>query len=112
MTATTTLARNGGSLSYPVQVDGWYSYINDGPYTEEQQDKLADALMAAQEREFDAMLPPGCFWHPHTSEVTGPADADLDSALAGFADIDAAMEAACERVTARFDEIEREALGR
>lgn len=43
------LARGGESLSYAGQIDGWYAYINNGEYTGEQQDKLTDALMAAQE---------------------------------------------------------------
>lgn len=113
---STTLARNGESLSLQIQIDGWYAYINAGDYTEEQHEKLASALMAAQEREFDALLPDDCHWSPHTSEVTGPVGTDLEAALAPAATgrhesaVDDAMELACERVVARFDAIEREGL--
>jgi hypothetical protein len=107
----------GASLDYSVQASGWYAYIHDGGYTEEQRDRLAGALMAAQEKEFDALLPDGCYWSPHVPEITGPAGRDLEAALAPLAAgrhdsaIDDVMELACERVTARFAEIERTALG-
>ncbi len=113
---STTLARNGGSLSFDVQIEGWYAYINGGDYTQDQQEALASALMAAQKGEFDALLPGGCYWSPRASEVTGPVGTDLEAALASASTgrhesaVDDAMELACERVVARFDAIEREAL--
>lgn len=115
MTTTTTLDR-GGNLSYSVQIDGWYSYINGGEYTSEQQDKLAEALMSEQEKEFDSMLPDGCFWSPRASEITGPVGTDLDAALSehagrGGSAVDDALEAAGQKVIARFGAIEREAIG-
>lgn len=107
MTTSTVLARGGEELSYAEQIAGWYAYINNGEYTDEQQDKLADALMAAQVDAFNAMLPGDCFWHPHTSEITGPAAADLSS----LGSVDDAMREACAQVTAQFDAIESKALG-
>jgi hypothetical protein len=117
MTTMTTLARNGVSLSYDVQAKGWYAYIDQGGYNGEQQAALVDGLMAAQREETDSLLPDGCTWVPRIGEVIGPAGVDLEAALApistghhddGLGDM---MELACERVIARFDAIERKALG-
>lgn len=101
---TTTLARGGDDLIREVQAGGWYDYINGGDYNEQQQDKLAGALMAVQEDAFNAQLPAGCRWHPHTGEITGPAGTELDI------DIPAAMEQARETAAARLGEIERTIL--
>lgn len=105
MTTTAVLWR-GSELSYAENVDGWYAYINGGDYLGDQQGKLTGAPMAAQEDEFDDLLPDNCFWHPHTSEITGPVDAVLDI------DLNEAMREACQVVIDRFEEIEREALGK
>jgi hypothetical protein len=91
--------------------------IDGGDYTSDQADTLAEALMAAQEKEFDALLPPGCFWSPCVSEVTGPAGVGLEAALGPLASgqgesaVDDVMELARERAIAQFAEIERETLG-
>src|SRR5260370_8864148 len=114
--ASRTLARNGESLSFHVQIEGWYAYINGGDYAQEQQEALASALMAAQESEFDALLPDGCYWSPRVSEVTGPVGTDLEAALASASTgrhesaVDDAMELARHRAVARFAAINREAL--
>jgi hypothetical protein len=111
------LARDGGSLSYDEQITGWSAYIDAGDYSDDQRTTLVAALMNAQREEFNALLPEGCVWFPRTSEVIGPVDTDLAAALAdlqagqGDDTLDDAMEMACERVIARFDLIEREALG-
>jgi hypothetical protein len=115
MATTTTLARTG-VLSYDVQINGWCAYVNHGGYTSEQQVALVGALMDAQRGEFNSLLPEGCVWYPETGEVIGPVDADLSAALDAVRPrqredaLDDAMEMACERVIARFDEIERKAL--
>ena len=107
VTATRTF-QYGYQLSYQCQADNWYAYINNGQYDDEQQGKLVAALIAAQEREFDSMLPAGSFWHPHTSEISFP---DGAGDLADFGCVQDAMEAAFDRTAARYDDIEREALG-
>jgi hypothetical protein len=103
---TTTLARNGITLGLQYQVDGWYGYVNDGDYDDAQQAKLVPALVAAQEKEFDALLPDGCHWFPRLGEVQGPVGTSLD----GY-DLDALMEQASSAVADRYAEIEREVLG-
>jgi hypothetical protein len=101
---TTTLAR-GSDLSYQQQAETWLNYINNGEYSGDQEDKLTTALTAAQETEFNALLPAGCHWHPHTGEIIGPVGTELGI------DIADAMETAFQKVMDRFDAIEREALG-
>jgi hypothetical protein len=103
---TTTLARDGFTLNRQYQSDGWAGYVNDGGYDDAQQAKLVPALMAAQEKEFDALLPDGCHWFPRLSEVQGPVGTSLD----GY-DLDVLMEQASKAVADRFSEIEREVLG-
>ncbi|TMS00204.1 hypothetical protein [Nonomuraea basaltis] len=104
MTTTTVLARNY-TLGRDYQVDGWMSYINNGEYTDDQQGALAEALMDAQEREFDNLLPDDCHWFPHLSEIHGPIDATLEGL-----ELDELLEQASNAVTERFDEIEAETL--
>lgn len=104
VTATTVLWR-GSDLSYSEHAHGWYAYIDGGDYPHDEQEKLVDALMSAQEKEFDDRLPDYCSWHPHVSEIIGPVDTDFDI------DIDETMREACEAVIDRFEEIEREAIG-
>lgn len=104
MTTTTVLAKNY-KLGRDYQIDGWYGYINGGDYTDEQQSALVEALMDAQEREFDALLPENCFWFPYVSEIHGPTDATL----AGL-DLDELMEQAANTVQGRYDQIEAKAL--
>jgi hypothetical protein len=104
MTATTVLAKNY-KLGRDYQIDGWFGYINGGDYTDKQQAALVEALMDAQESEFDALLPANCFWFPYTSEIHGPIDATLDGL-----DLDELMEQAANAVQGRYDEIEAKAL--
>jgi len=99
---TTTLAR-GYRLSYAYQADGWYSYINNGEYTSDQQDALVSALMDAQREEVDNRLPDGCTWLPLLSEIIGPVDTTIDS-------VDQIMDDATAAVIDRFAEIERSVL--
>lgn len=105
MTTTTQLAC-GSLLSHQVQADGWYAYINGGDYATEEQELLVDALMEAQKDEVDALLPEHCYWSPATSQIIGPVDVEHD-----LAELDVLMQAA-ENVTKRYEEIERETLGR
>jgi hypothetical protein len=101
---TTTLAKNY-KLGRDYQIDGWYGYINGGDYTDNQQAALVEALMDAQESEFDTLLPDNCFWYPHLSEIHGPIDATLDGM-----DLDELMEQAANAVQERYDAIEAKAL--
>jgi hypothetical protein len=105
MATTTTLAR-GGVLCQQPYVDGWYGYVNSPEYTQEQQDALVVALLAAQRDAFDALLPADCHWYPTTSEIIGPLHASpLDSD-----DLSAWMEEAAAAAEERFPEIERHTL--
>lgn len=104
MTTTTVLARNY-KLGRDYQIDGWYGYINGGDYPDDQQAALVEALMDAQESEFDKLLPDGCFWFPRLSEIHGPISATLEGL-----DLDELLEQASNAVAARFEQIEAEAL--
>jgi hypothetical protein len=106
MTTTTQLAC-GSLLSREEQAGGWYAYINGGDYAAEEQELLVDALMEAQKDEFDTLLPEHCYWFPATSQIIGPVDVEHD-----FDDLDEVMTQAAESVIERYEEIEREALGR
>jgi hypothetical protein len=118
MVSTTVLARNGGSLSYDVQIDGWFAFINAGGYTDEQQDALTNALMEAQRERFNSLLPDGCTWFPSTSEIIGPVDADVEAALETVAPgrhsdpVDDVMAMVCEEIADRIEEIEQQVLRR
>ena len=105
MTTTTVLARTY-KLSIAYQGDGWYSYINNGEYTSEQQDALVEALMGAQVEELNNRLPQGCYWLPRLGEIHGPITATLDGI-----NLDEALAAAADAVAARFQEIEARVLG-
>lgn len=105
MTTTTVLARNY-KLSIAYQADGWYSFINDESYTDEQRDALMDALMDAQVEELDSLLPEGCHWVPRLGEIHGPITATL-----GGIDLDEALKAASDAVAERFEQIEADTLG-
>lgn len=105
MTTTTVLARSY-QLSYAYHADGWYSYINNGEYTSEQQDALVEALMGAQVEELNRHLPKGCYWLPRLGEIHGPATATLDDI-----DLELALMAAADAVAARFEDIEAKVLG-
>jgi hypothetical protein len=96
---TTLLATNGDTLSYAAQVNTWYAYL-DGYQPEDLQDALVDALITAQQQEFNNRLPDACHWHMSTSEVTGPVGTVLDR------DPDELMQEAVAAVQERFDEIE------
>lgn len=104
MTTTTVLAKNY-KLGRDYQIDGWYGYVNGGDYSDSQQGTLVDALMDAQESEFDNLLPDDCFWYPRLSEIHGPVSARLEGE-----DLDDLMEQASNAVAARFEQIEAEAL--
>ena len=101
MTTTTVLARNY-KLGRAYQADGWYSFINDESYTDEQR----DALMDAQVEELDSLLPEGCHWVPRLGEIHGPITATL-----GGIDLDEALKAASDAVAERFEQIEADTLG-
>lgn len=105
MTTTTVLARNF-KLGRDYQIDGWYGFINNGEYTDDQQAALVEALMDAQESAFDEMLPDGCHWLPYVSEIQGPVGTSLEDL-----DLDDLLEQAGNAASARFDEIEAEAIG-
>lgn len=104
MTTTTVLARNY-KLGRDYQIDGWYGYINNGEYTDEQQGALVEALMDAHEAEVDGLLPENCYWFPRLSEIHGPIDASLDGL-----DLDDLLEQASNTVADRFEEIEAKVL--
>jgi len=104
MTTTTVLAKNY-KLGRDYQIDGWYGYINGGDYPDDQQGALVDALMNAQESEFDKLLPDDCSWFPRLSEIHGPITATLEGL-----DLDQLLEQASNTVAERFDAIEAEAL--
>lgn len=109
----TVLARNGFSLGYDHNIDGWLNFCSGADYSTEQLDRVTRALMNAQRAEFDAMLPAGCHWSPATSEVIGPVGTDLDELVdadTNEALVDAAMRLAGQRVIDRFDDLEQEAL--
>lgn len=106
MTTTIVLARNGTTLSRDYNINGWFSYINNGEYTPDQQDLLVRALMDEQESEFDSLLPADVYWYPRLSEIHGPVDATL----AGL-DLDELMKQASKAVSDRFEEIEDDVLG-
>lgn len=98
MTTTTVLARNGSLLSEAVQADTWYQYLN-GYDRNDLIDALADALLRAQQDEFNERLPQGCHWYMSTSEIIGPIDAVLP-------DLETLMEQAAEAVDNQFSAIE------
>jgi hypothetical protein len=97
------LAR-GGTLSAIEARAGWHSYINDGDYSGLQQELLVSALLEAQRHEFNALLPEGCEWQPHTSEIVGPVGTDMRHVD------DDLMLVACERVVASIEVIEARTL--
>ncbi|GGM82805.1 hypothetical protein GCM10012275_61630 [Longimycelium tulufanense] len=118
MTITTTWVRDPSLGEDEVRND-WYAYINNGLYTQDQQEKLVRALLAEQQRELEDLLPDGFAWLPSTSEIIGPVDAELDldaaleAARSGQRDdvIRDVLEVVFNKVAARFEEIEREVLG-
>ena len=105
MTATTTLARNGTTLSHDYQIDGWMGFVNGGSYTDAEEAVIVPALMDAQEAEFDGLLPANCYWFPRVSEIQGPITASLEGL-----DLEELMEAAALAVSERYQEIESAAL--
>ena len=89
-----------------INIDGgWSDYIHEADYTDNQNDAMGDALLAAQETEFDALLPEDCQWFRHTGEIIGPAGTELPS------DLDELMREACEAVIAQYETIEAAVLG-
>jgi hypothetical protein len=101
----TKMLHTSPSLSSAEHEAGWYAYINSGGYTEAQERKLVEGLMAAQVAAFDVMLPAGCHWEPGLSEITGPADVDPQTW-----GIPAMMRAACDEVIYNFQELEQAAI--
>ena len=105
MTTTTVLARTY-KLSYAYHADGWRHYIKDGAYTNEERDALVNALIRAQVKEFNRLLPKGCRWIPRLGEIHGPANVSLDGI-----DFDLALATAADAVAERFEAIEAKVLG-
>jgi hypothetical protein len=101
-----TRRTDGIVLSEDVNRNAWSDYINQADYPEADAVKLVDALMAAQKEEFEKRLPAGGTWSPGLSEAYWPDESDNDEF-----DLADAMREACDAVTARYEEIERETLG-
>jgi len=106
MTTTTVLARNY-RLGRAYQAEGWYAYIKDGAYTNEERNALVDALIRAQVKAFNRLLPKGCYWNPRLGEIHGPATASLDGI-----DLDLVLAMAADAVAERFEKIETKVLRR
>lgn len=102
----TTATTYGADFSHDKQVDGIHAYINGGDYSDEQQDKLVDAMMAALREEVDELLPEDASWQPATSEFIHPVGGDLPE----HEEMREIFEAAWSAVEARFGAIETEAL--
>lgn len=104
--ATTTVLARRYKLSYAYQSGGWYHYIKDGAYTNQQRDALVEALMGAQVEELNKLLPEGCYWLPRLGEIHGPTTATLDGI-----DLELALMAAADAVAEHFQKIEAKVLG-
>jgi prevent-host-death family protein len=102
----TTATTYGADFSSDKQTDGIYAYINGGDYSEEQQGKLVDAMMAALREEVDALLPEDVSWQPATSEFIHPVGDELPE----HEEMREIFEAAWSAVEARYGAIEAEAL--
>jgi len=105
MATTTVLARNY-KLGRAYQSSGWYAYIKDGAYTNEERNALVDALMDAQVEELTKLLPEGCYWLPRLGEIHGPTNINL-----GDINLDEALMMAADAVAERFEKIETKVLG-
>jgi hypothetical protein len=105
---TTTGVTYGADFSETAQGNGILGYINGGEYTEEQQDKLATALLDALRDEVNERLPGTATWLPWTSEFLVEVD-EVDD-LPDHEDMGELFEAAWTAVEARYEAIETEAL--
>ena len=105
MSTTTILARNY-KLGRAYQSSGWYAYIKDGAYTDEERNALVEALIGAQVEEFNRRLPEGCQWVPRLGEIHGPTTASLNGI-----NLDEALAPAADTVAERFEAIEAKVLG-
>jgi len=106
MTETTVLARNY-KLGRAYHADGWRHYIKDGAYTERERHALVNALIRRQVKEFNRLLPKGCYWNPRLGEIHGPTNASLDGI-----DLDLVLAMAADAVAERFEKIETKVLRR
>lgn len=102
---TTTSTSLGQKYGYTYVADAWYSHINNGEYTSAQESALVDALVQSQVDEFEALLPDSHYWLIHTSELQYPVEDDTETG-----DLDALMDTAVQRVSARLPQIEAEVL--
>jgi len=102
---TTTLVMNC-KLCDECVIREWQDTLRDGGYTEEELNRLAEALFEATQKEFRKILPEGCWWHPRASEILGPKD--LRKKLQdSWEDL---LTEALDAVTAQMAQIEDEVL--
>lgn len=102
---TTTSTSLGYEFGYDYVTNGWNDYVNCGEYTTEQQSAIVYALTHAQVEEFEALLPESHYWLIHTSELQYPVGDDTD-----LGDLEELLGQSAEAVSARFPQIEAEAL--
>ena len=88
------------------QLEGWQDFLGEGNYTEDQMNRLSQALFQAQRDYVDGLLPDGFFWSDGTSEIIGPDHTDVDTN--SFKEI---IEDSGNAVITMFEEIELETLG-
>lgn len=92
-------------FSYSYVADSWYSHINNGERTPEQESAIVDALIEAQVEEFEARLPESHYWLIDTSELQYPADDDTE-----IGDLEEIRQQSVEAVCNRLPQIEAVAL--
>jgi hypothetical protein len=105
---TNTAITYGSDFSEAVRGDGMLGYINNGEYSDEQQELLATALLDALREEVDERLPGDATWLPATSEFL--VDIDEVDALPDREDMGELFAQAWAAVEARFEAIETDAL--
>lgn len=99
MTTTTTRPAPG------IEELNWGEYLYEGDYTDNQRERLHNALIDALRAEVASRLPDGWAWYPYVSELLLPV---TDRAVE--LDMGEILEQASEAVIARFEEIEAAAL--
>lgn len=102
---TTTSYSLGYKFSRDYIADGWYNTINNGDLTSEQQDALVAALVDAQVRAFEALLPDSYYWLIDTSELQYPVGDDAE-----LGDLKDLLEQSTETVMEQLPEIEAKVL--
>lgn len=104
----TTHAR-GSFLDGRINLEGWWDFCGSDAYSPEDVLKMGKALLDAQIEYINSVLPEGFWWSHGTSEIIGPVDGRQYFELEEFEET---FRTSGEIIADRFEEIERETLGR